>query len=838
MSDAEKKDAEKKDSEGKDKKATKKKSTLSLSGRTSGTSSGGSSAGGFSGGSSRGVTVEVKRRRANRPGSGTSGQSGGNQRIDARRLEALRSRAEDKDKEEKTTWHKPVAPKVEEKSPADEKSSDQPVSKDDARARELAELQEIEKEEQAKSDEAEALRKAEEEKRQEERQRRLALRGTTPQPAPSREDDDGDSRRQSRRGGGNNNRRGGGKITVSQALSGSASRERHRSQASMRRAREKNRLAGQQQEKVKISREAVIPEFITVQELANRMSERGADVIKVLMKMGMMVTITQSIDADTAELIAEEMGHTVKRVSEADVETGLGGAEDKPEELKTRPPVVTIMGHVDHGKTSLLDAMRNADVVGGEAGGITQHIGAYQVTTKDKQKVTFIDTPGHAAFTEMRARGANTTDIVILVVAADDSVMPQTIEAINHAKAAEVPIIVALNKIDLPAANPMKVKQELLQHEVIVEEMGGEIMCVEVSAKNKTNLDKLLEAILLQAEVMELKANPDRPGQGAVVEARLEQGRGNVATVLVQRGTLRVGDIVVAGTQWGKTRALTDDKQKRLKQAGPAMPVEILGLSGTPQAGDRFVVVKTEAKAREVTDYRIRKEKDAQAAKLAKGSVEDMFANIKAGEKKRLPVIIKGDVHGSVEAIQASFEKLTEDNEDVVVQALHTGVGAINESDITLAAATNALVIGFNVRANSQARDVAKRDGVQINYYSIIYNAIDDVKALLSGLLSPVEKENFIGYAEIREVFNVTKFGKIAGCFVTEGKIKRGAKVRLLRDDVVIHEGSLKTLRRFKDDVKEVEKNYECGAAFENYEDIKVGDVIEAFEIEEIAQTL
>ncbi len=830
MSDAGKKDDVNKKDEA---KSSKKKSTLSLSNFGSGSASGSSSS--RSRTSSRGVTVEVKRRRANRP-SGTGTTTSSNQRIDARRLEALRSRSENK-KEEKT-WHTPEEVEVAESQP--DTQSNKPLSKDDARARELSELKEIEAQEKAKSDAAEATRKAEEEKRQQERQKRLSMR---PAVSPSSSSSDRDSRETDRRSshrrnGPSSHRRTAGKITVSQALSGAATRERQRSATSVRRAREKSRLAGQEKDKVKISREVTLPEFITVQELANRMSERGADVIKVLMKMGMMVTITQSIDADTAELIAEEMGHTVKRVSDSDVEEGLGGAEDTESELKPRPPVVTIMGHVDHGKTSLLDAMRDADVVAGEAGGITQHIGAYQITTPSKQKVTFIDTPGHAAFTEMRARGANTTDIVILVVAADDSVMPQTIEAINHAKAAEVPIIVALNKIDLPAANAMKVKQELLQYELIVEEMGGDVMCVEVSAKQRTNLDKLLEAILLQAEVLELKANPDRPGQGAVVEAKLEQGRGPVATVLVQRGTLNVGDIVVAGTQWGKTRALTDDKKKRLKNAGPAMPVEILGLSGTPEAGDRFVVVDSEAKAREVTGYRIRKEKDAAAAKLAKGSVEDMFANIKAGEKKRLPVIIKGDVHGSVEAIQASFEKLTEDNEDVVVQTLHTGVGAINESDVTLAVATGALIIGFNVRANAQARQLAKRDGARINYYSIIYNAIDDVKALLSGLLSPVEQENFIGYAEIREVFNVTKFGKIAGCYVTEGKIKRGAKVRLLRDDVVIHEGSLKTLRRFKDDVKEVEKNYECGAAFENYEDIKVGDVIEAFEIEEIAQSL
>ncbi|HCS22991.1 MAG TPA: translation initiation factor IF-2, partial [Rhodospirillaceae bacterium] len=581
-----------------------------------------------------------------------------------------------------------------------------------------------------------------------------------------------------------------------------------------------------------------IPEVITVSELANRMTERVGDVVKKLMGMGIMATATQTIDADTAELIVHEFGHSLKRVSESDVESDILGEEDSDAELIHRPPVVTIMGHVDHGKTSLLDAIRQADVAAHESGGITQHIGAYQITTNTNKKITFIDTPGHAAFTEMRARGADVTDIVVLVVAADDSVMPQTVEAISHAKAAGKPMIVAINKCDLPTANPQKVRTELLQYEVVTEDMGGDTQYVEVSAKTKKGLDTLEESILLQAEVLNLRANPKRTGIGAVIEARMEQGKGSVATVLVQKGTLKQGDVFVTGTEWGRVRALYNDRGQHVKTAQPGQPIEVLGLNGTPDAGDDFVVVTDEAKAREISEFRLRRKRALHAAKSKGRAIDQMIQDIQSGTAKSLPVIIKGDVHGSIEAIAGALNKLTEENNEVKVSVMHSGVGAITESDITLANASGALIIGFNVRANPQARDLAKRDGVEIRYYSIIYEVIDEVKALLTGLLSPELKEKFIGYAEIRQVFNVTKYGKIAGCFVTEGLVRHGAKVRLLRDNVVIHEGTLKTLRRFKDEVKEVQKGYECGMAFDNYEDIKEGDVIEAFEIESSARTL
>ena len=631
-------------------------------------------------------------------------------------------------------------------------------------------------------------------------------------------------------------RRRGGKLTVSQALTGSV--ERTRSLAAVRRARQKERRDDNQQAQEKIIRDVVIPEVITVQELANRMAERGADVIKTLMKMGVMATINQTIDADTAELVVGEFGHRLKRVAESDVEIGLAGADDKPETLKPRPPVVTVMGHVDHGKTSLLDALRETDVASREAGGITQHIGAYQVQLQSGDRITFIDTPGHAAFTEMRARGANTTDLVVLVVAADDAVMPQTIEAIRHAKAAEVPIIVAINKCDLPDANPQKVRDGLLQHEIVVEEVGGDVLAVEVSAKTKDGLDKLEEAILLQAELLELKANPDRAGEGVVVEAKLERGRGSVATVLVQRGTISIGDIFVTGSEWGRVRALINDRGEQVDNAGPSQPIEVLGLNGTPDAGDDFVIVETEARAREIAEFRSRKKREAAQVASGRGSLEQMFTQIQAGEVKELPVVIKGDVQGSVEAIASNLEKLAGDNEEVKVRVLHSAVGGINESDITLSAATGAMIIGFNVRANPQAREMARRDGLEIRYYSVIYDVIDDVKGALTGMLAPSVRERFIGNAEIREVFSITKVGKVAGCMVTEGIVKRGAGVRLLRDNVVIHEGRLKTLKRFKDEVKEVRESYECGMAFENYDDIKIGDFIEAFETEEVAREL
>ncbi len=625
------------------------------------------------------------------------------------------------------------------------------------------------------------------------------------------------------------------RITITQALNKDYERDRGPSLAALKRMREKARLAAQpfnapQEKRV---REVILPETITVQELSNRMAESGKDVIKALMKMGVMATSTQTIDADTAELIIDEFGHTVKRVTDADIEIGLDDVEDKEEDLVPRPPVVTIMGHVDHGKTSLLDALRSTDVVAGEAGGITQHIGAYQVNLSTGEKITFLDTPGHAAFTEMRARGANVTDIVVIVVAANDSIMPQTIEAISHAKAAEVPIIIAVNKIDLPDANPMKVKQDLLQHDVVIEEMGGDVQCVEISAKKKTNLDKLEEAIILQSEILELKANPNRDAQGFVVEAKVEKGRGSVATVLIQKGTLRIGHVFVAGSTYGKVRAIIDDKGNHVKEAVLGQPVEILGSNGTPSAGDIFNVTSEESKAREIAEYRARKAKQIAAAKAVKGrtTMEQLLAQREAGDKTKLSVVIRADVYGSIEAITGSLAKMEEENDDIEIQVLHTGVGGITESDVILANASNALIIGFNVRANMKARELATQENVDIRYYNVIYNVIDDAKALLTGLLAPTIREEYIGQARIKEVFNITKVGKIAGCEVSEGSVKRGSKVRLLRDDVVIHEGMLKTLKRFKEEVKEVKEGQECGMAFEKYDDLKEGDIIECYEI-------
>ena len=591
-----------------------------------------------------------------------------------------------------------------------------------------------------------------------------------------------------------------------------------------------------QQPQEKIIKDVVVPEIITVQELANRMAEKGADVIKKLMALGVMATINQPIDGDTAQIVVEEMGHRVKRVSDSDVELGLKGEEDRPEEMQPRAPVVTVMGHVDHGKTSLLDALRETNVASHEAGGITQHIGAYQITVKTGDKITFIDTPGHEAFSEMRARGAKVTDIVVLVVAANDGIMPQTVEAIRHAQAAEVPIVVAINKIDLPGADPMKVKTALLQHGIAVEELGGESLCAEVSAKKRINIDKLVEAILLQAEILDLKANPNRKAEGAVIEAKMEKGRGSVATVLVQKGTLHIGDIVIAGKEWGRVRAMFNEMGKKMNEAGPAAPVEVLVLQGTPAAGDDFIVVADENQAKEVTGYRIRKERDAKLVKSAKSAMEQMLDKIKSGEVKHLPVIIKADVQGSIEAIEGTITKLS--NDEVSVQILHSAVGPISDSDVTLAKASNAFIIGFNVRAIPHARDMARQDGVDIRYYSIIYDVADDIKKALEGMLSPELKEKILGYAEIRNVFNITGVGKVAGCMITEGMVKRGAKVRLLRDNVVIHDGSLGQLKRFKDDVKEVKEGYECGMSFENYNDIQVGDFIECYEIESIAAKL
>jgi translation initiation factor IF-2 len=633
----------------------------------------------------------------------------------------------------------------------------------------------------------------------------------------------------------NEPRRRSGKLTIGNALN---DEERQRSIASMRRAREREKRQARVDDgpAQKVYREVIIPDTITVQELANRMTERAVDVIKVLMKQGTMATMNDVLDADTAQLIAEEFGHQVERVSEADVEEGIEGVEDIVADLHGRAPVVTVMGHVDHGKTSLLDALRATDVVTGEAGGITQHIGAYQVQLESGAKITFLDTPGHAAFTSMRARGAQVTDVVILVVAADDGVMPQTVEAIAHAKAAGVPIIVAINKMDKPDADPSRVKQELLQHEIIVEEMGGEVQTIEVSAQEKTNLDGLEEAIVLQSEILELKANPNRLADGAVVEARLDRGRGPVATVLVQRGTLRVGDILVAGAEWGKVRALINDRGEPTDEAGPAVPVEVLGLNSAPEAGDQFAVVETEARAREITEYRQRKRKDASAAAGQRGGLEQMLSQLKENETSELPLVIKGDVQGSVEAIIGALDNLGTD--EVKVQVVFSGVGGISESDVILAEASGIPILGFNVRANAQARDRAKKMGVEIRYYSIIYNLVDDIKAAMEGLLSPILRETFLGNAEILEVFNISKTGKVAGCRITEGNVQRGAKVRLIRDSVVIHEGTLSTLKRFKDEVREVNAGQECGMAFENYQDLKEKDVIECFTVEEVARTL
>ena len=739
-----------------------------------------------------------------------------------------------------------------------------------AKAREHVEAEQREAEEKAREEERERRRAEVEAKEREEREREerakakaeedarrlaeeVAAKARAAEPQPAEEADGGRGktaaapkkveREREARGDrtkpskGREDGRRSGKLTLNQALAGGEG-GRQRSLAAMKRKQERARqkALGGNEPREKIVRDVQVPEAIMVSELANRMAERVADVVKALMQNGIMATQNQTIDADTAELIVEEFGHRVQRVSDADVEQVIDMVEDKAEDLKPRPPVITVMGHVDHGKTSLLDAIRKTKVVSGEAGGITQHIGAYQVSVGD-QTLTFLDTPGHAAFTSMRARGAQVTDIVVLVVAADDAVMPQTIEAINHAKAAKVPMIVAINKIDRPDANPDKVRTDLLQHEVIVEKMSGEVQDVEVSAINGTGLDSLLEAIALQAELLELKSNPDRPAQGAVIEAQLDVGRGPVATVLVQNGTLKQGDIFVVGEQWGKVRALVNDQGERVNEAGPSVPVEVLGLNGTPEAGDVLNVVDTEAQAREIAEYREKAAKEKRAAAGAATTLEQLMANAKADENvSELPIVVKADVQGSAEAIVQAMEKIG--NEEVRVRVLHSGVGAITESDIGLAEASNAPVFGFNVRANAPARNAANQKGVEIRYYSVIYDLVDDVKQAASGLLSAEVRENFIGYAEIKEVFKVSKVGNVAGCLVTEGVARRSAGVRLLRDNVVVHEGTLKTLKRFKDEVAEVQSGQECGMAFENYEDIRKGDVIEIFEREEVERSL
>lgn len=825
----------------------------------------------FSHGRSKQVVVETKKRRTvgaqSKPGA--AGKSGGKKSggKEPTKLEAAAAKlgitVEELVQRQKVLLLR--------KKAEESRKAEQEVQQ--ARTKALQEKQEAKKQEAIDREEAEVRRKTEEEERKQ--AEADAKKAVTEEPkaarperggktqgrggaAPSQADleaaatsgggrrkggrNDRDDRDRRDQGGGRGGRgadakRRRGKLTIASALGDDG--DRQRSLASVKRARERERerrAGGDQGEKVSI--EVKLPETITIQDLAGRMKERVGDVVKYMMQQGDMVRSTDIIDADTAELIAEEFGHTVKRVSEADVEIGLEGVDDDPKDLTGRPPIVTIMGHVDHGKTSLLDAMRSTDVVSGEAGGITQHIGAYQVQLKSGDKISFLDTPGHAAFSAMRARGANVTDIVILVVAANDSVMPQTIEAIRHAQAAEVPIIVAVNKVDLQDADASRVLTDLLQHDIQVEAMGGEVQALEVSALKRTGLDELTEAITLQAELLELKANPKREADGIVVESQLDKGRGPVATVLVKRGTLKRGDIVVAGAQWGKVRALVNERGQQLKEALPSMPAEVLGLDGTPEPGDVFNVVDSEARAREITEYRQRMKRQKQGVSTQRASLEQFMTSLKDGsvDTKDLPIVLKGDVQGSVEAITQSLEGIS--TEEVRANVVYGAAGGISESDILLAQSSGAPVFAFNVRANKQARELAEKEGVEIRYYSIIYELIDDVKASLSGMLDPEKKETFIGYADILEVFNITKTGKVAGCKVTEGVVKRGCGVRLLRDDVVIHEGMLKTLKRFKDEVPEVNNGMECGMAFERYEDIREGDKIECFEIEMIARTL
>ena len=731
----------------------------------------------------------------------------------------------------------------EERERAEEEARARRTREESERAeRAAADTRKREEEERRKHDE-ETRRKADEVAK-----KRFGADALTAKPGvrPALEADEDEAPRTARRGaaarpatapkparGGAEKRRG--RLTVVNAFS--AGEERERSEAAFRRRVLRKTGHRDAEPKEKIAREVTIPETITIQELANRMAERSVDVVRILMQQGHMANITDTIDADTAQLIAEELGHTVRRVAEADVEEGMFDAPDAPESVQPRAPVVTIMGHVDHGKTSLLDAIRSTEVAAAEAGGITQHIGAYQVTSPSGGRITFIDTPGHAAFTAMRARGAKVTDIVVLVVAADDGVMPQTVEAIHHAKAAKVPIIVAINKIDKPDAKPERVRTELLQHEIQVESLGGDVLELEVSAKEKINLDKLLDTIALQAEVLELKANPSRPAEGTVIEARLDRGRGSVATVLVQRGTLKPGDIVVAGSEWGRVRALASDTGHSVV-AGPSMPVEVLGFNGTPEAGDRLAVVDTEARAREITDYRARQKREKMAARQTgmRGSLEQMMNQLKTAGRKEFPLVVKADVQGSIEAIVGALEKLS--TNEVAARVIFAGVGGITESDVTLAEASNAAVIGFNVRAHKEAREAAERDGIEIRYYDIIYNLVDDVKKAMSGLLAPTLRETMLGNAVILEIFKVSKVGNIAGCRVTDGTVERGANVRLIRDSVVVHQGKLSQLKRFKDDAREVVAGQECGMAFENYQDMKVGDIIECYRVETIQRTL
>ena len=807
----------------------------------------------FSHGRTKSVVVETKRKRVVVPKSAVNKSAGGSSPTAA----SIKRPAGISDVEMERRLKAVQAARAREVEDSAKRAAAERASEED-RKRRRAEMEAQEADRRAvqelakkKADESESLRKSAE---QAAKQAAEPPEDAAPQPAATKvaaktaptksaplpirkKEREADSRDKNRNKGSEDNRRSG-KLTLNQALSGGEG-GRQKSMAAMKRKQERARLKalGQSMEREKIVRDVQLPEAIIVSELANRMAERVGDIVKSLMQMGMMVTQNQSIDADTAELIIREFGHKVVRVSDADVEDVINEIVDVAETLISRPPVITIMGHVDHGKTSLLDAIRDAKVVAGEAGGITQHIGAYQVKTASGAVLSFLDTPGHAAFTSMRSRGAQVTDIVILVVAADDAVMPQTVEAINHAKAAQVPMIVAINKMDKPDATPDKVRTDLLQHEVIVEKMSGEVQDVEVSAMTGQGLEELLEAIALQAEILELKANPERAAQGAVIEAQLDVGRGPVATVLVQKGTLRQGDIFVVGEQWGRVRALINDQVDRIKTAGPSVPVEVLGLNGTPEAGDVLNVVDTEAQAREIAEYRANAAKDKRAAAGAATTLEQLMTQAKQDENlSELPILVKADVQGSAEAIVQAMEKIG--NDEVRVRVLHSGVGAITESDIGLAEASGAPVMGFNVRANASARTSANQKGVEIRYYSVIYDLVDDVKAAASGLLSAEIRENFIGYAKIKEVFKVSGVGKVAGSLVTEGIARRSAGVRLLRDNVVIHEGTLKTLKRFKDEVPDVQSGQECGMAFENYEDIRVDDVIEIFEREEVIRNL
>ncbi|WP_323763925.1 translation initiation factor IF-2 [Marinovum sp.] len=802
----------------------------------------------FSHGRTKNVVVETKRKRVvvpkpggSKPGSGGAGGGVGG---------AGKRPAGITDAEMERRLKAVQAAKAREVEEAAARKADEEARAED-RERRRAEMEAKEREQREAEEKAKAKAEEEERKRRaaEDKAKAAAAKAAAPAAEPDAQRGGGakqapakkperETDRQNKGKGARDGGRRSGKLTVNQALTGGEG-GRQRSMAAMKRKQERARqkAMGGPVEREKVVREVKLPEAIVVSELANRMAERVADVVKALMNMGMMVTQNQTVDADTAELIIEEFGHKFVRVSDADVEDVIKEVEDKAEDLQDRPPVITIMGHVDHGKTSLLDAIRNTKVVSGEAGGITQHIGAYQVETDTGAVLSFLDTPGHAAFTSMRSRGAQVTDIVVLVVAADDAVMPQTIEAIAHAKAAKVPMIVAINKCDKPAANPDKVRTDLLQHEVIVEKLSGDVQDIEVSAITGKGLDELLEAIALQAEILELKANPDRAAHGAVIEAQLDVGRGPVATVLVQNGTLKQGDIFVVGEQWGKVRALISDTGERVEEAGPSVPVEVLGLNGTPEAGDVLNVVSTEAQAREIAEYRANAAKDKRAAAGAATTLDQLLAKAKEDENvAELPILVKADVQGSAEAIVQAMEKIG--NDEVRVRVLHYGVGAITETDVGLAEASNAPILGFNVRANASARNSANQKGVEIRYYSVIYDLVDDVKAAASGLLSAEVRENFIGYAQIKEVFKVSHVGKVAGCLVTEGIARRSAGVRLLRDDVVIHEGTLKTLKRFKDEVAEVQSGQECGMAFENYDDVRPGDVIEIFERTEVERKL